>query len=135
MDQGFEAGSEFISIYDSSTIDSRPHNEPMGADLVVKEGDLVICDATVAGPGGYYSDFARTFSRGAPTAEPNNATKKPMVRCRKRSSSSAPAPAPRRSNPSAKAPARGCPASTASTASVCVFMNRPGCAAAIRKST
>jgi len=68
MDCGFEAGSEFISIYDSSTIDSRPHNEPMGADLVVKEGDLVICDATVAGPGGYYSDFARTFSRGAPTA-------------------------------------------------------------------
>lgn len=69
MDQGFEAGSEFISIYDSSTIDSRPHNEPMGADLVVKEGDLVICDATVAGPGGYYSDFARTFSHGKPTAE------------------------------------------------------------------
>jgi Xaa-Pro aminopeptidase len=27
---------------------------------------LVICDATVAGPGGYYSDFARTFSRGNP---------------------------------------------------------------------
>ncbi len=69
MDQGFEAGSEFISIYDSSTIDTRPHNEPMGADLVVKEGDLVICDATVAGPGGYYSDFCRTFSHGAPTAE------------------------------------------------------------------
>ena len=69
MDQGFEAGSEFISIYDSSTIDSRPHNEPMGADLIVKEGDLVICDATVAGPGGYYSDFARTFSHGKPTAE------------------------------------------------------------------
>ena len=69
MDQGFEAGSEFISIYDSSTADTRPHNEPMGADLVVKEGDLVICDATVAGPGGYYSDFARTFSRGTPTAE------------------------------------------------------------------
>ncbi len=69
MDCGFEAGSEFISIYDSSTINSRPHNEPMGADLVVKEGDLVICDATVAGPGGYYSDFARTFSRGTPTAE------------------------------------------------------------------
>lgn len=69
MDQGFEAGSEFISIYDSSTIDSRPHNEPMGADLVVKEGDLVICDATVAGPGGYYSDFARTFSHGKPTTE------------------------------------------------------------------
>jgi len=69
MDRGFEAGSEFISIYDSSTADTRPHNEPMGADLVVKEGDMVICDATVAGPGGYYSDFARTFSRGAPTAE------------------------------------------------------------------
>ena len=69
IDRGFEAGSEFISIYDSSTIDSRPHNEPMGADLVVKDGDLVICDATVAGPGGYYSDFARTFSRGAPTAD------------------------------------------------------------------
>src|SRR5690242_6786577 len=69
MDQGFEAGSEFISIYDSSLSDSRPHNEPMGADLVVKDGDLVICDATVAGPGGYYSDFARTFSHGAPTAE------------------------------------------------------------------
>jgi Xaa-Pro aminopeptidase len=69
MDQGFEAGSEFISIYDSSTADTRPHNEPMGADLVVKEGDLVICDATVAGPGGYYSDFARTFSRGAPKPE------------------------------------------------------------------
>jgi len=68
MDQGFEAGSEFISIYDSSLSDSRPHNEPMGADLVVKDGDLVICDATVAGPGGYYSDFARTFSHGAPTA-------------------------------------------------------------------
>ena len=68
MDQGFEAGSEFISIYDSSLADSRPHNEPMGADLVVRDGDLVICDATVAGPGGYYSDFARTFSRGAPTA-------------------------------------------------------------------
>ena len=68
MDQGFEAGSEFISIYDSSTSDTRPHNEPMGADLVVKEGDLVICDATVAGPGGYYSDFARTFSHGPPTA-------------------------------------------------------------------
>jgi Xaa-Pro dipeptidase len=68
MDQGFEAGSEFISIYDSSLADSRPHNEPMGADLVVKQGDLVICDATVAGPGGYYSDFARTFSHGAPTA-------------------------------------------------------------------
>src|SRR3970282_1969431 len=69
MDQGFEAGSEFISIYDSSLADSRPHNEPMGADLIVRDGDLVICDATVAGPGGYYSDFARTFSRGAPTAE------------------------------------------------------------------
>jgi len=69
MDQGFEAGSEFISIYDSSTADVRPHNEPMGADLVVKEGDLVICDATVAGPGGYYSDFCRTFSHGVPTAE------------------------------------------------------------------
>lgn len=69
MDQGFEAGSEFISIYDSSLADTRPHNEPMGADLVVKDGDLVICDATVAGPGGYYSDFARTFSHGAPTAE------------------------------------------------------------------
>jgi len=69
MDQGFEAGSEFISIYDSSLADLRPHNEPMGADLVVREGDLVICDATVAGPGGYYSDFARTFSHGAPTPE------------------------------------------------------------------
>ncbi|HSK28801.1 MAG TPA: M24 family metallopeptidase [Candidatus Limnocylindria bacterium] len=69
MDQGFEAGSEFISIYDSSVADTRPHNEPMGADLVVKEGELVICDATVAGPGGYYSDFARTFSAGTPTAE------------------------------------------------------------------
>lgn len=69
LDRGFEAGSEFISIYDSSTADTRPHNEPMGADLVVKEGDLVICDATVAGPGGYYSDFARTFSRGAPGAQ------------------------------------------------------------------
>jgi Xaa-Pro dipeptidase len=69
MDQGFEAGSEFISIYDSSVADTRPHNEPMGADLVVKEGELVICDATVAGPGGYYSDFARTFSRGVPTPE------------------------------------------------------------------
>ena len=69
MDQGFEAGSEFISIYDSSTADVRPHNEPMGADLVVKDGDLVICDATVAGPGGYYSDFARTFSHGAPTTQ------------------------------------------------------------------
>jgi Xaa-Pro aminopeptidase len=67
MDQGFEAGSEFISIYDSSLAETRPHNEPMGADLVIKEGDLVICDATVAGPGGYYSDFARTFSRGAPS--------------------------------------------------------------------
>ena len=69
MDCGLEAGSEFISIYDSSTAETRPHNEPMGADLVVKEGDLVICDATVAGPGGYYSDFARTFSRGAPKPE------------------------------------------------------------------
>ena len=68
MDQGFEAGSEFISIYDSSVADTRPHNEPMGAELVVKEGELVICDATVAGPGGYYSDFARTFSHGTPTA-------------------------------------------------------------------
>ena len=68
MDQGVEAGSEFISIYDSSVADTRPHNEPMGADLVVKDGELVICDATVAGPGGYYSDFARTFSHGAPTA-------------------------------------------------------------------
>jgi Xaa-Pro aminopeptidase len=66
LDQGFEAGSEFISIYDSSQ-ESRPHTEPMGADLIVVEGDLVICDATVAGPGGYYSDFARTFSRGKPT--------------------------------------------------------------------
>src|SRR4029453_9425195 len=52
LDQGFEAGSEFISIYDSSQ-EGRPHTEPMGADLVVVEGDLVICDATVAGPGGY----------------------------------------------------------------------------------
>ncbi len=66
LDQGFEAGSEFISIYDSSQ-ERRPHTEPMGADLIVVEGDLVICDATVAGPGGYYSDFARTFSRGEPT--------------------------------------------------------------------
>lgn len=69
MDQGFEAGSEFISIYDSSVADMRRHNEPMGDDLVVKEGELVICDATVAGPGGYYSDFARTFSHGKPTVE------------------------------------------------------------------
>ncbi|MBM4259881.1 MAG: aminopeptidase P family protein [Deltaproteobacteria bacterium] len=69
LDQGFEAGSEFISIYDSSMADSRPHNEPMGSDLVVVEGDLVITDATVAGPGGYYSDFCRTFSRGKPTQQ------------------------------------------------------------------
>jgi Xaa-Pro dipeptidase len=69
LDQGFEAGSEFISIYDSSRADSRPHNEPMGCDLVVIEGDLVITDATVAGPGGYYSDFCRTFSRGRPTQQ------------------------------------------------------------------
>lgn len=69
LDQGFEAGSEFISIYDSSRAETRPHNEPMGCDLVVVEGDLVITDATVAGPGGYYSDFARTFSRGSPTAQ------------------------------------------------------------------
>jgi len=69
MDQGFEAGSEFISIYDSSRADTRPHNEPMGCDLVVVEGDLVITDATVAGPGGYYSDFCRTFSRGKPTPQ------------------------------------------------------------------
>lgn len=68
LDQGFEAGSEFVSIYDSSR-DERPHNEPMGTDLVVMEGDLVICDATVAGPGGYYSDFARTFSRGDPSPQ------------------------------------------------------------------
>jgi Xaa-Pro aminopeptidase len=68
LDQGFEAGSEFISIYDSSK-DGRPHTEPMGADLIVMEGDLVICDATVAGPGGYYSDFARTYSRGEPTPQ------------------------------------------------------------------
>jgi Xaa-Pro aminopeptidase len=69
MDQNFEAGSEFISIYDSSRADTRPHNEPMGCDLVVVEGDLVITDATVAGPGGYYSDFCRTFSRGNPTQQ------------------------------------------------------------------
>jgi Xaa-Pro aminopeptidase len=69
LDQGFEAGSEFISIYDSSLADLRPHNEPMGTDLIVRDGDLVICDATVAGPGGYYSDFARTFSRGRAAAE------------------------------------------------------------------
>jgi Xaa-Pro aminopeptidase len=69
LDQGFEAGSEFVSIYDSSKADVRPHNEPMGTDLIVVEGDLVICDATVAGPGGYYSDFARTFSRGEPTPQ------------------------------------------------------------------
>lgn len=68
LDQGFEAGSEFVSIYDSSAPERR-HNEPMGSDLVVVEGDLVICDATVAGPGGYYSDFARTFCRGTPTAQ------------------------------------------------------------------
>lgn len=68
LDQGFEAGSEFVSIYDSSA-EGRPHNEPMGTELVVVEGDLIICDATVAGPGGYYSDFARTFSRGTPTAQ------------------------------------------------------------------
>lgn len=69
LDQGFEAGSEFVSIYDSSRSEERPHNEPMGTDLVVMEGDLVICDATVAGPGGYYSDFARTFSRGDPSLQ------------------------------------------------------------------
>lgn len=67
LDQGFEAGSEFVSIYDSSKSEVRPHNEPMGSEMVVVEGDLVICDATVAGPGGYYSDFARTFSRGRPS--------------------------------------------------------------------
>jgi Xaa-Pro dipeptidase len=66
LDQGFEAGSEFISIYDSSQSEARAHNEPMGSELIVTQGDLVICDATVAGPGGYYSDFARTFSRGKP---------------------------------------------------------------------
>lgn len=67
LEQGFEAGSEFISIFDSSQMAVRPHREPMGMDLVMTEGDLVICDATVAGPGGYYSDFARTFCHGAPS--------------------------------------------------------------------
>ena len=52
LDQGFEAGSELSSIYDSSQ-EGRPHTEPMGADLIVVEGDLVICDATVAGQGGF----------------------------------------------------------------------------------
>jgi Xaa-Pro aminopeptidase len=70
LDQGFEAGSEFVSIYESSK--ARTHSEPMGTDMVVVDGDLVICDATVAGPGGYYSDFARTFSRGRPTAQSRN---------------------------------------------------------------
>ena len=69
LEQGFEAGSEFISIFDSSQMADRPHREPMGMDLVMKEGDLVICDATVSGPGGYYSDFARTFCHGMPSAE------------------------------------------------------------------
>ena len=69
LEQGFEAGSEFISIFDSSQMADRPHREPMGMDLVMKEGDLVICDATVSGPGGYYSDFARTFCHGAPSVE------------------------------------------------------------------
>ena len=64
LDRGFEAGSEFIVIYDSSHEAERPHQEPMGTDLIVTEGDLVIVDATVAGPGGYYSDFARTYSLG-----------------------------------------------------------------------
>ena len=68
LDRGFEAGSEFISIFDSTQMAIRPHREPMGIDLVVKEGDLVICDATVAGPGGYYSDFARTFCHGSPSS-------------------------------------------------------------------
>ena len=36
-------------------------------DLVMTEGDLLICDATVSGPGGYYSDFARTFCHGTPS--------------------------------------------------------------------
>ncbi len=67
LEQGFEAGSEFISIFDSSQMAIRPHREPMGMDLVMTEGDLVICDATVAGPGGYYSDFARTFCHGKPS--------------------------------------------------------------------
>ncbi len=67
LEQGFEAGSEFISIFDSSRMAIRPHREPMGMDLVMTEGDLVICDATVAGPGGYYSDFARTFCHGTPS--------------------------------------------------------------------
>ena len=67
LEQGFEAGSEFISIFDSSQMAIRPHREPMGMDLVMTEGDLLICDATVAGPGGYYSDFARTFSHGTPS--------------------------------------------------------------------
>ncbi len=67
LEQGFEAGSEFISIFDSSRMAIRPHREPMGMDLVMTEGDLVICDATVSGPGGYYSDFARTFCHGTPS--------------------------------------------------------------------
>ena len=67
LEQGFEAGSEFISIFDSSQMAIRPHREPMGMDLVMTEGDLLICDATVSGPGGYYSDFARTFCHGTPS--------------------------------------------------------------------
>ena len=135
LEQGFEAGSEFISIFDSSQMAIRPHREPMGMDLVLTEGDLLICDATVSGPGGYYSDFARTFCHGTPPRRTRTAMPRPTPRCRRPSAISSPVRAPPCSSASARRPPLASRAWTASTASACASTRRPGSGASTRRST
>ena len=135
LEQGFEAGSEFISIFDSSQMAIRPHREPMGMDLVMTEGDLLICDATVSGPGGYYSDFARTFCHGTPSQADKDRYAEAYARCRRPSAISSPVRAPPCSSASARRPPLASRAWTAFTASACASTRRPGSGASIRRST
>ena len=83
LDQGFEAGSEFISIYDSSQ-EERPHTEPMGADLVVVEGDLVICDATVGGQAVIIVILPVPSAAAIRHRQAGHAIARPMKACRRR---------------------------------------------------
>jgi Xaa-Pro aminopeptidase len=81
MDQGFDRQRVYF-CYDSSLADTRPHNEPMGADSVVKDG-VVICDRLPA-PAAITATSPEPLATARRRPRPSSATKKRTIRCRKR---------------------------------------------------
>ena len=135
LEQGFEAGSEFISIFDSSQMAIRPHREPMGMDLVMTEGDCSSATPPCPVPAATTATSPARSATAPPPRRTRTAMPRPTPRCRRPSAISSPVRAPPCSSASARRRPRVSRAWTASTAWACASTRRPGSGATTRRST